>query len=104
MNRFGIFVIGFALGCAAMFMSHRYQIVRAHDGLHMVPKMTSQLLPLYVDVRNYTAGDWLENHQLALEITKANKAYIMRDSAMQPLREATQPFRDAVDSTVEGFQ
>lgn len=111
MNRLGIFIIGFCLGCAFMFGGLHYQIVHANDKTHVVPKLTSHFLPLYIDVRKYTPNDWRENVVLTAEVTSANLTHIMVDSSLQPFRDATQPFReaaqpfrDAVNQSRDGYR
>jgi hypothetical protein len=77
MGRVGTFVLGFLFGGAAVWWSLHYHVVRANDGLHPIPKVTSTFSELYVDIRSFGLEEWNQHRELAFALTKANKAHLM---------------------------
>lgn len=54
-----------ALGAAAMFAAFSYHLVRCDEGFLFVPRHTPGLDRVYVDIRDWQVGDWVENRDLA---------------------------------------
>ncbi len=54
MARLGSFLVGIAVGGAAVFTGLKYHVVRANDGVHLVPKLQAQFDEAYVDIRKFT--------------------------------------------------
>lgn len=80
MNRISSFLIGMVAGAAALFTSENYYIVRANEGVHVVPKIAAKIEFPYRDIRNYTVEDWQNNVSLGAAIVKAEKPELMIDS------------------------
>ena len=81
MSRIGVFFAGILLGAAGMYVSQNYHVVRAEDGMHMVPKMASNFGDVYVDIRSFEISDWDDHKSLAVAIVQADKSYLLRDAA-----------------------
>ena len=96
MSRLGTFFLGFLVGGAVVYTSLHYHIVRAHEGIHMIPKMRSTFSETYVDVRNFGVQDWSQRASLAAAVTAAGKTEIMHGAIAQPMHEAVDNFMDRV--------
>lgn len=97
MGRLTFFLAGLLVGAMAMFTALKYHVVRAEDGVHLVPKMTSDFRDMYVDVREFDAADWNRHRELAVALVKADKAHVLQEAAMGGLRET-------VDSVLKNLQ
>lgn len=73
MRRLWTFLIGILVGGIAVFAAMNYHIIRAKDGLHVVPKSDAQLALTYVDIREFTVADWAKNSDLATALINAQR-------------------------------
>jgi hypothetical protein len=73
MRRVWTFVLGIVVGGMGIFVAMNYHIIRADDGLHMVPKVNRQLALAYADIRGFTVADWAKNSELAAALMNANQ-------------------------------
>ena len=73
MGRLGIFVCGFLIGGLTVFLSLHYHIVRAHDGLHPIPKVNPRFTETYVDIREFGMSQWQQHPGLIAAIVKSEK-------------------------------
>ncbi len=80
MNRLTSFLLGMVAGAAALYTSENYYIVRANEGVHVVPKIAGKIEFPYRDIRNYTVEDWQQNVSLGAAIINAQKQELMVDS------------------------
>ncbi len=94
MNRLSTFFLGMIVGAAALYISENYYIVRANEGVHIVPKIAGKIEFPYRDIRNYTVADWQKNVSLGAAIVKAQKPELMVDS----LTDVRQNFDTLLDS------
>lgn len=97
MGRVGTFFLGFLFGGAVVWWSLHYHIVRANDGLHYVPKVTSTFSESYVDVRSFGFEEWNQHRELALALTNAKKTDLMQGVA-------TGAFENAVNNAFNRAQ
>jgi hypothetical protein len=81
MSRIGVFFAGIILGAVGLYVSQNYHVVRAEDGMHMVPKMSSDFSDIYVDIRSFGMSDWDNHKSLAVAIVQAEKSYLLQDAA-----------------------
>ena len=88
MGRLGNFLVGLLLGGALVYTSLKYHIVRAGDGVHLVPKLTAEFSQTYVDVRQFGLQDWTQHQTLAIAITTAGKGDLLQGAAVDGLRGA----------------
>jgi hypothetical protein len=96
MARLGSFIGGCVVGGVAVFTGLKYHVVRAGDGVHLVPKLQAQFTDAYVDVRKFTFEDWNKHRELAVAMTQAEKGYLLQESATDSLRQS-------VDNVLEGL-
>ncbi len=96
MNRLSTFVFGVLVGAALMFTSLKYHIIRAEDGLHLIPKVTSQFGDIYVDIRQFGPEQWSEHRSLTLAIAAAKQENLLEDSVTSGLRRR-------VEDTIRDF-
>ena len=90
MSRLSSFFTGVIVGAAALYGAMTFHIVRAPDGVHVVPKVTRGLSDVYVDVRSFTAPDWYEHRGLSAAVVNAQKEYLIGDSSLTSLRQTAQ--------------
>jgi hypothetical protein len=86
MRSISCFVFGMIVGALLLFVASRYHIVRANDGVHLIPKSSAHLSEPYVDIRNFTPADWNDHKSLAMAIVQADKAYLLQDAAAESVR------------------
>ena len=84
------FLLGVVVGFGLYHATFNFHLIYAKDGLHLVRKAPPRLSEVYVDVRSFTANDWLAHPELALAIEKAGKRDILKQAA-----------RDAVDNVID---
>ena len=85
MGRLTWFAAGLILGSVGMLISMKYYVVRADDGVHLIPKATAELSIPYADVRAFELSDWNEHRDLALAIVQAEKPQLLEDAAYSGL-------------------
>lgn len=94
MNRFSSFVLGILVGCALMYSSLKYHLVRAEDGFHLVPKVTSDFADAYVDIRKFKADDWKKHGSLAAALVNAKKGDLIAGAAESSIRDTVETVFD----------
>lgn len=97
MGRFFVFLLGVAVGAAGMFGGMNYHLVKASDGIHVVPKVTAELEDAYVDIREFDKEDWDEHRSLAIALVKAEKSDLIGDNFMYELQ-------NSVNNVLEGLR
>lgn len=73
MRRIWTFISGIMVGGALIYGAMNFHLVRARDGLHVVPKINAQLALTYADIREFTVADWAKNAELAAALMNANR-------------------------------
>ena len=96
MSRIGGFIGGFVVGGVAVFVGLKYHVVRANDGVHLIPKLQAQFDDAYVDIRKFGYEDWNKHRSLAVAMTQADKGYLMQETTTDQLRQS-------VDNVLEGL-
>ncbi len=99
MGRMGSFLFGVAVGAALVFGSLKYHVLRAQDGLHVVPKVTSTFEDAYVDIRQFGPADWNEHRTLVAGLIKANKEDLIGETATYSLRASLRSALDGLTGT-----
>jgi hypothetical protein len=94
MKRLTTFVMGMAVGAAILLGALKYHVVRANDGLHLVPKLDAQLAGTYADIRAFTIADWAQNPDLAAALIDAGQRDLVEGSAKDALRNRLDQFLD----------
>jgi hypothetical protein len=85
-RRWFTFLLGVVVGGLLIYGALNYHIVRASDGLHLIPKVDATLANTYVDIRNFGPADWAERPELAMSLLKANRRELMDAAAADTLR------------------
>ena len=98
MGRIGTFILGFILGGISVYASLHYHFVRADDGFHVVPKLSSTFAETYVDIRAFTLDDWNQHRELALALYQAEKTDLMQGLPIDLLRSAANQMFDLWDT------
>ncbi len=86
MRRLMTFFLGMVTGAFLLFGAMNYHVVRAHDGVHFVPKVSPKLAAAYVDVRGFTVADWAQHPEIAAALLNANQGNLMKNNAVETLQ------------------
>jgi len=92
MRRFVTFVLGMIVGAGLLLAALNYHLIRAADGLHLIPKVETTLTATYVDIRNFGPADWVRQSRIAEALVKADRTDLMESS-----------IRDSVRETIDGI-
>ena len=84
MRRVTLFLLGFLAGVLLLFSATRYHVVRARDGIHLIPRLEQGYADLYCDIRGFTLSDWAAHQDLAFAILKADRQPILEAAAARP--------------------
>ena len=87
MSKVNSFFLGVIVGIAGLYCATTYHVVRAEDGVHFVPKVSSGIGNAYVDIREFDAAQWGEHKNVALALINANQEDLLKDSAVSELRQ-----------------
>src|SRR4051794_13956387 len=87
MRRISTFFLGMATGAMLLHGATMYHVVRASDGVHLIPKQPPRVSETYVDIRTFTMNDWAGHAQLASALVQANQQQLLGDSAAGALQE-----------------
>jgi hypothetical protein len=96
MGRIFFLFVGFFLGGAVIFGAFNYHVLKTSDGLELVPKQSAHLSETYVDIRSFSASDWLKHPDLAADIVAAEKHHLMGRSAAQTIEDGVKNFIDEI--------
>lgn len=99
MGRLGAFLLGVAVGAGLVFGSLKYHVLRAHDGLHVVPKVAATFEDAYVDIRQFGPSDWNDHRTLAAALIKANQEDLIGETAAYSLRDSLRSALDGLTGT-----
>lgn len=86
MKRLSAFIMGMIVGGALLYTALHYHLVRAQDGMHLVPKAESSLAATYVDIRSFGPRDWANHPKLAAALFESGQEDLMNsavDGALQ---------------------
>ncbi|EMI56092.1 hypothetical protein RSSM_02427 [Rhodopirellula sallentina SM41] len=82
-----------------MYGAMHYHLVRGQDGVFMVPKVTSDLRDVYVDIRGFTLEDWKQHKPLAAAIMNSDRSEVLSDSTLSGFRDNVHSLVDRLLST-----
>ena len=88
MRRWITFMVGMVVGGALLYGTQRYHLVRARDGLHLIPKVESSLAATYVDIRDFTVSDWARHSGVAMALIQADQGQLMEEAAADTIRQS----------------
>ena len=84
-GRISTFLFGCVAGGLFVFGALKYHLIKADDGMHLVPKMGATFQETYLDVRGFGAGDWSEHAEVAAALVRADKGYLITDAGIDSL-------------------
>jgi len=87
MRRWGTFLIGVAFGAALLYAVLNFHIINASDGLHLVPKVESQLAGTFVDIRSFGPREWLEHPEVFIALQRADRGDLLNTAADDAMRK-----------------
>ncbi len=73
MRRWSTFAFGVLVGGILIYCVLNYHVIHARDGMHLVPKVDAQLAGTYVDIREFTARDWIDHPQVFAALQQAKR-------------------------------
>lgn len=82
------FLLGVVVGFGLYHAAINYHVVYAKDGLHLINKTPPRLSETYVDVRDFSAGDWAQHPELILALKKAGKDDILAGATADAVNDA----------------
>ncbi len=80
------FIYGMITGAAMLYVAMHFHIVRGQEGVFLVPKISNDLSDVYVDVREYSLGDWQAHKPLAAAIMRSQQSHLLDDAALGGFR------------------
>lgn len=90
MQKIHSFLLGAVAGAISLYCAMTFHVVRAEDGIHIVPKVSNGLRDAYVDIRDFNTAQWNQHRHVALALINADKEELLRDSAMSNLRRTAE--------------
>ena len=79
-----------------MYFAYQYHVVKADEGLLLVPKPQSSTSDWYVDVRNWSAAEWKQHPLLIHSLVKHGRGDLVIGPASNDLlRSFLKPFGSA---------
>ncbi len=94
MKRLMTFLCGMIVGAVLLFGALQYHVIRANDGLHLVPKLNAKLAATYVDIRSFTLADWAQNPDLAAALINDDQHELVEEAASDALSKGLDQFFD----------
>ncbi len=91
-RRLMTFFLGMVTGGALLFAAMNYHLIRAHDGIHFVPKISPKLAAAYVDIRDFSAADWAQHSDITTALIRADQASLMKGSVSESLQKKIEQF------------
>jgi len=81
MRRWGTFLLGVVVGAIALYFILGYHVIRAQDGLYVVPKVSNGLTDTYVDITQFGPADWARHGDLALAMVQSGHRNLVESAA-----------------------
>ena len=86
MRRLMTFFMGMVTGGALLYTALNYHLIRARDGMHLIPKASPRLAATYVDIRNFRVADWAEHADIAAALINADRRDVLGNAAVDSLQ------------------
>lgn len=87
MRRISTFLLGMATGAMLLHGATMYHVVRASDGMHLIPKQPPRLAETYTDIRHFSMEDWAGHAQLASAMVQAGQQQLLGEAATGSIRD-----------------
>ncbi|NOY42034.1 MAG: hypothetical protein GXP26_09375 [Planctomycetes bacterium] len=95
MRRLMTFFLGMVTGGALLYGSLNFHVIRANDGVHLVPKIEPKIAATYVDIRNFTFADWKQHTEIAAALVRAEKSDLLQNTASDALQQGLDKWLDS---------
>ena len=69
---------GFLLGAATTYSAFSYHLIRADEGLVLVPRQRASLTDAYADIRNWQANEWTQHLDLAQALVEDGRGDLIQ--------------------------
>jgi hypothetical protein len=92
MRRLSTFIFGMVVGGLLIYVALNFHVVKARDGMHLVPKVDAKLAEAYVDIRNFTPADWQQHPEVAMAIFRADRGDLLESAASDTLKNGLDQF------------
>lgn len=86
MKRLTTFIMGMITGGLLFWGALSYHLVRAQDGIHVVPKVQSTLADTYVDIRQFGPAEWIQHADVAQALQAAGRMDLIEAAAEDALK------------------
>jgi hypothetical protein len=86
MRRLPTFIFGMVVGGLLLYLALNYHLIRANDGVHLVPKVSATLSDTYADLRTYGPSDFLNHQQVVQALLKSGQGDLLGDAAANSLK------------------
>jgi hypothetical protein len=86
MRRLSTFITGMLAGAIVLYTALNFHVIRANDGMHLVPKVQSRLGETYVDIRTFRPRDWIDHPAVAEALVRADRQDLLQTAANDALR------------------
>lgn len=104
MNKFKPFLIGSLAGCALMFVSLQFHLIRSEDGFRMVPRTPQPSLGLFwVDIQGWTAEEFADRPELVRALAAHGSTDLVASSVVDSLRDEVSDGASAFDQLRESM-
>lgn len=103
MNRLVVFVFGAICGTGVTAAVHHAHLVQTEDRWLLVPRAAVNLKDVYVDVRKWTAEDWLKHRELSRDMEKAGYAEFVRPETADAEAGEDKPV-DRLSQSIDDFR
>jgi hypothetical protein len=73
------------VGAVVLLAARNYHVIRASDGMHLIPKVDETFADTYVDIRHFGLRDWQDHGAVFAAITQADRTDLMETAAHDAL-------------------
>jgi len=106
MRRFTGVLVGFILGAGSVLFLYNYHVVRAAEGVLVVPKPLNSLADPYCDIREWKAAEWEKHTALAGALVAHGRSdLVIAPASSEILKDVLKKFgsaeKDNHDSRLE---
>jgi hypothetical protein len=88
MRRLPTFIFGMVVGGLLIYLALNYHLIRAKDGLHLVPKVSATLADTYVDVRSFRPGNFVSHRDVVTALLKSGQGELIDSLAADSVRNS----------------
>ena len=98
MRRWWTFLSGVIVGGGLILAVLNFHVIRARDGLHLVPKVDAQIAGTYVDISEFGPRDWLDHPEIFVALQRANQDELIQTATGDALLKGLDRLLDPKES------